>query len=105
MTSWFTRPLATSALAATLVCSITLSSQALTTINADTISTGVGAGIVLAQGEIRIPSDAQLERMEEQGIATPPLDVRDAPGRGLSRGADPANGRARSPDRRTPDGR
>jgi hypothetical protein len=87
MTSRFTRPLATSALAATLVCSITLSSQALTTINADTISTGVGAGIVLAQGEIRIPSDAQLERMEEQGIATPPLDVRDAPGRGLSEGA------------------
>src|SRR3954465_8954435 len=27
----------------------------------------------LAQAEIRIPSDAQLERMERQGIVTPPL--------------------------------
>jgi hypothetical protein len=27
----------------------------------------------LAQAEIRIPSDAQLERMEQQGIVTPPL--------------------------------
>jgi hypothetical protein len=34
---------------------------------------------VIAQGEVRIPSDAQLERMEERAITTPPLDVRDAP--------------------------
>ena len=27
----------------------------------------------VAQAEIRIPSDAQLERMEQQGIVTPPL--------------------------------
>ena len=27
----------------------------------------------LAQAEIRIPSDAQLEGMEQQGIVTPPL--------------------------------
>jgi hypothetical protein len=35
--------------------------------------------IVIAQGEVRIPSDAQLERMEERAITTPPLDVREAP--------------------------
>jgi len=27
----------------------------------------------VAQAEIRIPGDAQLERMEQQGIVTPPL--------------------------------
>jgi hypothetical protein len=42
--------------------------------------------MVFAQGEVRIPSDAQLERMEERSIATPPLDVSGAPGRGLSEG-------------------
>ena len=31
--------------------------------------------ITLAQGEIRIPSDADLERLERQGMATPPLDT------------------------------
>jgi hypothetical protein len=31
--------------------------------------------ITVAQGEIRIPSDADLERLERQGMATPPLDV------------------------------
>jgi hypothetical protein len=40
--------------------------------------TGVAAcehpRLVLAQAEIRIPSDAQLDRMERQGMATPPLD-------------------------------
>ena len=35
--------------------------------------------LVIAQGEVRIPSDAQLERMEERAITTPPLDVREAP--------------------------
>lgn len=87
MTSCSTRILATGTLAATLVCGIALSSQALTTVHTDMISTGADAGIVLALGEIRIPSDAQLERMEEQGIATPPLDVSGAPGRDLSEGA------------------
>ena len=43
--------------------------------------------IVLAQAEVQIPSDAQLERMEERAITTPPLDVQGAPGRGLSEGA------------------
>ena len=47
-----------------------------------------GASIVLAQGEVQIPSDAQLERMEERAITTPPLDVSGAPGRGLSEGAE-----------------
>jgi hypothetical protein len=46
-----------------------------------------GGRIVLAQGEVQIPSDAQLERMKERAITTPPLDVRGAPGRGLSEGA------------------
>ena len=31
--------------------------------------------ITVAQGEIRIPSDADLERLERQGMATPPLDA------------------------------
>ena len=35
--------------------------------------------LVIAQSEVRIPSDAQLERMEERAITTPPLDVREAP--------------------------
>ncbi len=35
--------------------------------------------MVIAQGDVRIPSDAQLERMEERAITTPPLDVREAP--------------------------
>jgi hypothetical protein len=35
--------------------------------------------MVIAQGEVRIPSDAQLERMEERAVTTPPLDVREAP--------------------------
>ena len=43
--------------------------------------------IVLAQAEVQIPSDAQLERMEERAITTPPLDVQGAPGRGLNEGA------------------
>ena len=50
--------------------------------------TAPGGRIVLAQGEVQIPSDAQLERMEERAITTPPLDVRGAPGRGLSEGAE-----------------
>src|SRR5688572_22865917 len=35
--------------------------------------------MVVAQGDVRIPSDAQLGRMEERAITTPPLDVREAP--------------------------
>jgi hypothetical protein len=35
--------------------------------------------LVIAQGEVRIPTDAQLERMEDRAITTPPLDVREAP--------------------------
>ena len=31
--------------------------------------------ITVAQGEIRIPSDADLERLERQGMATPPLEA------------------------------
>src|SRR5215204_3181856 len=31
--------------------------------------------IDVAQGEIRIPSDADLERLERQGMATPPLEA------------------------------
>ncbi len=41
---------------------------------------GVSAGTAcaepqlrLAQAQIQIPSDAQLDRMEQEGIATPPL--------------------------------
>jgi hypothetical protein len=50
---------------------------------------GIAAGTVcaeprlrLAQAQIQIPSDAQLDRMERQGIVTPPLDD----GRGASGG-------------------
>src|SRR5215207_772857 len=35
--------------------------------------------LMLTQSEIRIPSDAQLERLEREGIATPTLDVSGAP--------------------------
>jgi hypothetical protein len=38
-------------------------------------------GVIFAQGDIRIPSDAQLERMEERAIITSPLDVGGAPPR------------------------
>jgi hypothetical protein len=34
---------------------------------------------VLAQADIRIPTDADLERMERRSMATPPLSVGDAP--------------------------
>ena len=57
-------------------------------VNASVPRTAPGGRILLAQGEVQIPSDAQLERMEERAITTPPLDVRDAPGRGLSEGAE-----------------
>ena len=43
---------------------------------------GRGCGrkaVVLAQGETRIPSDAQLERMEERAMTRPSLDVSGAP--------------------------
>jgi hypothetical protein len=56
-------------------------------VNASVPRTAPGGRIVIAQGEVQIPSDAQLERMEERAITTPPLDVRGAPGRGLSEGA------------------
>ncbi len=39
-----------------------------------TLMTVSGATIVAAQGEVSIPSDAALERMEERGITTNPLD-------------------------------
>lgn len=42
-----------------------------------------GALLLLAQAEIQIPSDAQLDRMERQGIATPPLYDGDAIGGGI----------------------
>ena len=32
--------------------------------------------MVIAQGDVRIPNDAQLERMEERAITTPPVDAR-----------------------------
>ena len=32
--------------------------------------------MVVAQGDVRIPNDAQLERMEERAITTPPADAR-----------------------------
>ena len=32
--------------------------------------------MVVAQGDVRIPNDAQLERMEERAITTPPVDAR-----------------------------
>jgi hypothetical protein len=35
--------------------------------------------VAVAQAEIRIPSDAELDRMERKAIATPPLDVSGAP--------------------------
>ena len=34
-----------------------------------------GAAVILAQGETRVPSDANLERMQERAITTPPIDA------------------------------
>ena len=34
-----------------------------------------GSRVRVAQGEVRIPSDAQIGRMERDAISTPPLDV------------------------------
>ena len=33
--------------------------------------------MVIAQGDVRIPNDAQLERMEERATTSPPVDARD----------------------------
>jgi hypothetical protein len=41
----------------------------------------IGEGMAFAQAEVRIPSDTQLERMEERAITTPPLDINQAPAR------------------------
>jgi hypothetical protein len=40
------------------------------------------ARIIVAQGEVTIPSDSQLERMEERAITTNPLDDSEARLRG-----------------------
>jgi len=37
------------------------------------------APVAIAQAEIRIPTDAELDRMERNAIVTLPLDVGDAP--------------------------
>ena len=45
------------------------------------IAAHIAPGVLaLAQAEVRIPSDAQLERIEERAITTPPLDAGAAPG-------------------------
>ena len=38
------------------------------------LALSASASAVLAQGEVRIPSDAQIERMEERAIKTNPLE-------------------------------
>jgi len=40
--------------------------------------------LVLAQAQIEIPSDAQLDRMEQRGITTPPLYDGDVAGGGTA---------------------
>jgi hypothetical protein len=35
--------------------------------------------MIVAQAEIRVPSDAELELMEQRAITTPPLDIDGAP--------------------------
>jgi hypothetical protein len=70
----------------------------------NTSLTQTAGGARIAQGEVQIASDAQLERMQERAIITPPLDARCSRKRSQRRGGDPADGRARSPDRRATDG-
>ncbi len=41
--------------------------------------TFAGATVVAAQGEVTIPSDAQVERMEERAITSNPFDDSGAP--------------------------
>ena len=36
-----------------------------------------GPHVRVAQAEVRIPSEAQIDRMERDAISTPPLDVSD----------------------------
>jgi hypothetical protein len=48
---------------------------------AEEVSQARPAGaVVVAQGAVTIPSDAQMERMEERAITTDPLDVSEARG-------------------------
>ena len=62
-----------------MIVAVLLVASAPALLRADDVPGPRPAGwLVIAQGEVTIPSDAQLERMEERAITTNPLDVRGA---------------------------
>ena len=60
----------------TIATSLTaLSLAALCSVPAHAQQRRVAPPMVIAQCDVRIPTDAQLERMEERAITTPPVDA------------------------------
>jgi hypothetical protein len=66
------------ALSLAALCSVPADTQPRSTAYQSVAGTTYAPRMVIAQGDVRIPTDAQLERMEERAITTPPLDVREA---------------------------
>ena len=66
------------ALSLAAVCSVPADTQPRSTAYQSVAGTTYAPRMVIAQGDVRIPTDAQLERMEERAITTPPLDVRES---------------------------
>ena len=67
------------ALSLAALCAVPADTQPRSTTYQSVAGTTYAPRMVIAQGDVRIPTDAQLERMEERAITTPPLDVREAP--------------------------
>ena len=65
------------ALSLAALCSVPADTQQRSTTYQSVAGTTYAPRMVIAQGDIRIPTDAQFERMEERAITTPPLDVRE----------------------------
>jgi hypothetical protein len=65
------------ALSLVAVSSITADTQRRPTAYQPLAGATYASRMVIAQGDVRIPNDAQLERMEERAITTPPVDARD----------------------------
>ena len=64
------------ALSLAALCSVPAHSQQRPTAYQSVAGTTYAPRLVIAQGDVRIPTDAQLERMEERAITTPPVDAR-----------------------------
>ena len=66
------------ALSLAALCSVSADTQPRSTAYQSVAGTTYAPRIVIAQGDVRIPTDAQLERMEERAITTPPVDARNS---------------------------